>query len=130
MESTTSSTTKTPNFSLSETRGMMGTTWCSYLIQGYPSSRTSRQTSERSESTSPSLKEAVKINYTASQHLPPLKEFSHLTLNRLGLNKGSLRSAAQLRSKVKKEEEIIKKKVKQYFGARFDEKQGQARGWM
>lgn len=62
--------------------------------------------------------------------LPPLKQYSNLTINRLGLNKGSLRNAYQHRKNDKAEEEIIKKKINSYYGARLEEKGGQTRPWM
>lgn len=62
--------------------------------------------------------------------LPQLKELSNLTLNRLGLNKGSLRSAYQTRKKVQAEEALVQQTIKSVYGARLDAKSAQVRGWM
>ena len=62
--------------------------------------------------------------------LPQLKELSNLTLNRLGLNKNSLRSAYQSRKRIRAEEEQVTRQLKSTYGARLDTKSAQVRAWM
>lgn len=100
--------------------------WCSCLIRGCHSSRILSLILEQLADR----QKPVRLINSAHVSLPPIQEFSSLTLNRLGLNKGSLQNAVQFRTKVKKEEELINRKLKQYFGSRLDERAGVSRPWM